>query len=69
VDSSDDSFSKKIRNAETDKVYYVLIVWEKEVAENTVSVRNVRTKAQETLWAEEFVEKAFDLYSNRGLEY
>jgi threonyl-tRNA synthetase len=26
VDSSDDSFSKKIRNAETDKVYYVLIV-------------------------------------------
>jgi threonyl-tRNA synthetase len=26
VDDSDDSFSKKIRNAETEKVYYVLIV-------------------------------------------
>ncbi|MBP7008013.1 hypothetical protein KBB05_04865 [Patescibacteria group bacterium] len=26
VDDSSDSFSKKIRNAETDKVYYVLIV-------------------------------------------
>ncbi len=67
VDTSDDSFSKKIRNAETDKVYYVLIVGEKEVEDNTVSLRNVRTKEQEVLGLEAFVEKAFDLYSNRGL--
>jgi threonyl-tRNA synthetase len=67
VDTSDDSFSKKIRNAETDKVYYVLIVGEKETQDTTVSLRNVRTKEQEVLGLEEFVEKAFDLYNNRGL--
>ncbi len=67
VDTSDDSFSKKIRNAETDKVYYVLIVGEKETQDNTVSIRNVRTKEQEVLGLEEFVEKAFDLYNTRGL--
>jgi threonyl-tRNA synthetase len=67
VDTSDDSFSKKIRNAETDKVYYVLIVWEKEVAENSVSIRNVRNKEQEVLWIKDFIAKAVDLYNTRGL--
>lgn len=67
VDDSDDSFSKKIRNAETEKVYYVLIVWEKEVADNTVSVRDVRTKEQFSVKVDEFIAKAVDLYMSRGL--
>lgn len=46
VDYSDDSFAKKIRNAETDKVYYVLIIWEDESNAKSLSIRNVRTKEQ-----------------------
>lgn len=69
IDDSDDSFSKKIRNAETDKVYYVLIVWEKEVADKTVSVRNVRTKEQYTVGTNEFISKATKLYTSRGLPH
>lgn len=68
VDDSNDSFSKKIRNGETDKAYYVLIVWEKEVADSTVSVRNVRTKEQYTIPVAEFISKAKTLYESRGLE-
>ena len=49
IDQSDDSFSKKIRNAELEKVTYVAIVGEKEESDSTVSIRNVRTKAQYTL--------------------
>ena len=49
IDQSDDSFSKKIRNAELKKVTYVAIVGEKEESDSTVSIRNVRTKAQYTL--------------------
>ena len=39
VDTSDDSFSKKIRNAEIMKVPYMLIVGENEQGAGTVSVR------------------------------
>lgn len=67
VDDSTDSFSKKIRNAETDKVYYVLIVWEKEVTDTTVSVRNVRTKEQETISLNEFITQAKEKYTSREL--
>lgn len=67
VDNSSDSFSKKIRNAETEKVYFVLIVGEKEVADSTVSVRNVRTKEQDTQAIQVFINKAVELYTNRGL--
>ncbi len=46
IDNSDDSFAKKIRNAETDKVYYILIIWEEESNNKSLSIRNVRTKQQ-----------------------
>lgn len=68
VDDSNDSFSKKIRNAETEKAYYVLIVWEKEVTDNTVSVRNVRTKEQPTLSVTDFIKQAKELYISRKIE-
>lgn len=57
IDNSWDTFNKKIRNAETDKINYVLIVWEQEVNERTVSVRNVKTKEQATFSKEELLEK------------
>jgi threonyl-tRNA synthetase len=49
VDDSNDSFSKKIRNAELMKIPYVLIVGEKEVEGKTVSVREFRSKKQYVL--------------------
>ncbi|MFM8951364.1 MAG: His/Gly/Thr/Pro-type tRNA ligase C-terminal domain-containing protein, partial [Bacteroidota bacterium] len=39
VDERDEKIGKKIRDAEIRKVPYMLIVGEKEAAENTVSVR------------------------------
>jgi len=54
IDFSSDSFNKKIRNAETNKFNYIIIIWEQEVKDNTVSVRNVKTKEQFTIFFEKF---------------
>lgn len=57
VDFSADSFSKKIRNWEINKYNYIVIVWEEEVNNNSVSIRDVRTKEQITMKIDEFVYK------------
>lgn len=67
LDLSSDSFSKKIRNAEMDKYNYIAIVWEQEVENNTVSVRNVRNKEQFTLSLEEFVSKLSEEIKSKSL--
>ncbi|MFA7284307.1 MAG: threonine--tRNA ligase [Candidatus Absconditabacterales bacterium] len=67
VDDSDDSFSKKVRNAEVEKAYYVAIVGEKEVNDKAVSIRNVRTKEQYTANVHEFIKQAVELYKSRKL--
>lgn len=55
IDVSSDSFNKKIRNGETSKYNYIVIIWEQEAANNTVSIRNVRTKEQKTLSLQDFI--------------
>ncbi len=55
IDFSSDSFNKKIRNGETSKYNYIVIIWEQEVANNSVSIRNVRTKEQKTLSLQDFI--------------
>lgn len=67
IDDSDDSFSKKIRNAELMKIPYIVIVGEKEVADKSVSIRVFKTKAQETLDAQKFVDQVVEEYKNRSL--
>ena len=57
VDDSAEKLGKKIRNAELQKIPYMLVVGEKEVAENAVNVRSYATKQQETVGMEEFVGK------------
>lgn len=57
VDFSEDSFAKKIRNAELLKIPYILIVGEKELTDSSVSVRVYKTKEQYTMSLEEFVAK------------
>ncbi len=67
IDLSEDSFSKKIRNAELEKVPYILIIGEKEKWANSVSIREFRTKKQYELSTQEFIEKIVDEYKNRKL--
>jgi len=55
IDFSSDSFNKKIRNAEKAHINYILIVWEKEEADGTISVRNYKTKEQTVEKMDEFV--------------
>jgi threonyl-tRNA synthetase len=56
IDEGNESFSKKIRNAELWKVPYILIIGEKEEKAGSVSVREFKTKAQYELGMQEFVE-------------
>lgn len=44
IDDRDETLSKKIREAETEWIHYVVIIGEKEVASNTVSIRERLTK-------------------------
>lgn len=44
IDDRDDTLSKKIREAEIEWIHYVVIIGEKEVANNTISIRERLTK-------------------------
>ena len=67
VDEGSDSFSKKIRNAEMMKVSYILIVGEKEVSANEVSVREFRSKKQYVLGVEKLMKQVEQERSMRSL--
>ncbi|MFO0780342.1 MAG: threonine--tRNA ligase [Candidatus Gracilibacteria bacterium] len=67
VDDSNESLGKKIRAAEMLKTPYMLIVGEKEVAENKVSVRNRKTKEQTSMGVDEFNVMLFDEIKQRVL--
>jgi threonyl-tRNA synthetase len=56
IDDSDESLGKRIRNAEKQKIPYILVVGEKETADNSVSVRS-RDNSQEVMKVEKFIEK------------
>ncbi|MBI5152592.1 threonine--tRNA ligase [Candidatus Peregrinibacteria bacterium] len=49
IDSANESLGKKIRNAEMEKVPYMIVVGEKERAANTICVRDYATKKQEVM--------------------
>ena len=55
LDHSDDSFNKKIRNSQTRKIPYTLIVWENEENNLSVSVREYWTNNQYEIQLEEFI--------------
>ncbi|HBH20419.1 MAG TPA: threonine--tRNA ligase [Candidatus Peribacter riflensis] len=54
---STDSLGKRIRAGEQQRVPYLLVVGDKEVADNSVAVRNVLTKKQVSVPLKEFIEK------------
>lgn len=67
VDGSDDSFSKKIRNAEVEKIPYIVIVGEKEESTKTLSIREYKTKKQYEIGVSEFVDKCLTEVKTRSL--
>ncbi len=57
VDLSEASLAKKIRNAEIEKIPYVIVIWEKEFQNKKIAVRDRDTKQQfeiDLLW---FIDK------------
>ena len=67
ADYSSDGLNKKVRNAEKMHINYILVVGEEEEKNNTVSVRNYKTKDQTGEDASEFVERICDEIKNRSL--
>jgi len=52
---ADDSLGKRVRDGELQRIPYLLVMGDKEIADKAVTVRNVRTKKQVTLPASEFI--------------
>ncbi|MDE6886972.1 MAG: threonine--tRNA ligase [Helicobacteraceae bacterium] len=57
INTKNDSFNKKIRNSEKQKVPYIAIIGQKELEEGSIAIRDRRNKSQYTLKQEEFLNK------------
>ena len=56
VDAENETMGKKIRNGELQKIPYLLVVGDKEVAANSVAVRQRKNKEIKTMRLNEFIE-------------
>lgn len=66
-DYSSDWLNKKVRNAETMHNNYILVIWEQEEKDNTVSVRNYKTKEQSVEKIEDFKSRIVSEVKTRSL--
>jgi threonyl-tRNA synthetase len=66
VDATAESLGKRIRNAEKEKIPYMLVVGEKEMETGTVAVRPRGTKDQTVMKVGEFVEKIVREIKNKS---
>jgi threonyl-tRNA synthetase len=62
VDTSDETVGYKIRQAETQKIPYMLVVGEREEDAGTVSVRTYDEGQQETVSVEDFLEQTTEVF-------
>ena len=67
IDQSTNSFSKKIRNAEIEKIPYIVIVGEKEESTKTLSIREYRSKKQYEIGVAEFINTCREEITTRSL--
>ena len=65
--ASDESLGKRIRTAEKQKIPYMLVMGDQEVADQTVTVRDYKTKEQVPKPKVEFVESLLDEIRERRL--
>jgi len=63
-----ETLGKRIREGETAKIPYLLVIGDKEVGADTVTVRNVATKQQVVVSRKEFVEKTVHDIRERRLK-
>lgn len=66
IDVSGDSLGKKIRNAKTDKIPYVLVIGDKEIETKTVTIES-RTGNEGAVSIEDFVARITSEIKNRSL--
>ncbi len=66
--NSEESLGKRIRDGETQRIPYLLVIGDREIAENSVTVRNIRTKQQVTVTVDEFVASVTNDVAGRKLE-
>jgi threonyl-tRNA synthetase len=55
IDDREDTLSKKIRDAETEWIHYIIIFGEKEVTTNSISVRDRLKKTSHSIKVEELI--------------
>jgi threonyl-tRNA synthetase len=67
VDQSNEKLGAKIRNAQLQKIPFMLVVGEKEAAAGTVTLRKRSGGDQPTLTVEELIEMAKELVKTRAL--
>ncbi len=65
---ADDSLGKRIRDGELQRIPYLLVMGDKEIADKSVTVRNVRTKKQVTLPVSEFIATTANDVAQRKVE-
>lgn len=65
--SADDSLGKRIRNAEKQKIPYMLVIGDKEKKGKSVAVRDYKTKEQKTLKLTSFVKNITEEIKERRL--
>lgn len=68
VDTSTDSFNKKIRNAVTRKIPSIAIVGNKEVEENSVTLRRYAVKEQQTMTKADFEARLTELVTTKVMD-
>lgn len=67
LDDSSDSLSKKIRNAETSHVNYIIVIGEQEQNNGTLAVRNYKTKEQTSEKTSDFIARILEEITNKSL--
>lgn len=68
IDTSDNSFNKKIREAVTHKIPNIVILGNKEIESNTVTLRRYCTQEQLTMSVDAFIDRIKKLKSNRIMD-
>ncbi len=66
--SSSESLGKRIREGETQRIPYLLVIGDKEIADASVTVRNIRTKNQVAVPIDEFIASLTNDVAQRKLE-
>src|SRR3990172_5418150 len=67
IDDRNESLGKRIREAEVQKIPYMLVIGDKEVEKDSVAARNLHTKKQEVMTVTEFQKMIVEEVKDRAL--